>query len=160
MAADLLARVCAEIEGRLAELRPAVAEYEELIEAADSLGPASGSASTASARSATRARPAIKAKAPRAAREAAQPHAAKEAQPSAARGAAQPRAARKPRLGAVELAILAALEHGSHTLAELGVVTAMSTPALREGLRQLLAGGKITRTSREGRAAYALSDSA
>jgi hypothetical protein len=148
MAADLLARVCAEIEGRLSELRPALAEYEELIEAAESLGAAAGSSSSSPAATATRTKPATRIKAPRAARTAAKP-----------RVAAKPRAARKPRMGAVELAIVAALEHGSHTLAELGVVTAMSAPALREGVRKLLAGGKITRTSREGRAAYASSDS-
>jgi hypothetical protein len=65
----------------------------------------------------------------------------------------------KPReqsVGAPELAILAALEHGSHTVAELGVVTAMSGGEIREGARRLLRAGRIVRASREGRAAYAL----
>ena len=55
---------------------------------------------------------------------------------------------------------MAALEHGSHTLAELGMVTAIPQPAIRESLRRLLRAGAITRTTREGRAAYALSSSA
>ena len=37
MAAELLARVRAEIDARLADLRPAVAEYERLLGAADAL---------------------------------------------------------------------------------------------------------------------------
>jgi hypothetical protein len=67
---------------------------------------------------------------------------------------------RKTRLGPVEQAIVAALEHGSHTLGELGIVTAISAAELRGGVRHLLAAGRITRASREGRAAYALSASA
>jgi hypothetical protein len=38
MAADLLERVRAEIDARLAELRPAVVEYERLLGATDMLG--------------------------------------------------------------------------------------------------------------------------
>ena len=34
---DLLARVCAELEQRMAELRPLLEEYERLLEAADTL---------------------------------------------------------------------------------------------------------------------------
>ena len=37
MAVDLLARVRAEIDGRLAELRPFVAEYERLLDASGAL---------------------------------------------------------------------------------------------------------------------------
>lgn len=53
-------------------------------------------------------------------------------------------------------AILAALEHGSHTVAELGVVTALPASEIRESLRRLLAGKAIVKTERDGRAAYAL----
>ena len=63
-------------------------------------------------------------------------------------------------MGASEQAIVAALEHGSHTVSELGVVTAMSGPQIRESLRRLLKARKIARARREGRVAYALVDSA
>lgn len=53
-------------------------------------------------------------------------------------------------------AILAALEHGSHTVAELGVVTALPASEIRESLRRLLAGKAIVKTERDGRTAYAL----
>jgi len=59
-------------------------------------------------------------------------------------------------MGPAEQAIVAALEHGSHTVGELGVVTAMSGSEIREGARGLLKAGKIVRAKREGRAAYAL----
>ncbi len=160
MPADLLARVRAEIVGRLAELRPAVLEYERLLGAAQALAPSPG---------APAARPSSPAPAPPSADERAsgQPsvtEAGKAQAPPTPRPGASARARVRPaaggrrgRIGAVERAIVAALEHGSHTLAELGVVTAMSGPDLREGLRRLLAAGKIVRASREGRAAYALS---
>ncbi|HYB23998.1 MAG TPA: hypothetical protein VED41_09395, partial [Solirubrobacteraceae bacterium] len=77
-----------------------------------------------------------------------------------ATGTARPAAApRRFRMGVVEQAIVAALEHGSHTLAELGVVTAISASELRAGLRRLLAAGKIGRAGREGKTAYVLSAS-
>jgi DNA-binding transcriptional ArsR family regulator len=63
-------------------------------------------------------------------------------------------------MGASEQAIVAALEHGSHTVSELGVVTAMSGPQIRDGLRRLLKAGKIARTRREGRVAYELAGNA
>jgi DNA-binding transcriptional ArsR family regulator len=66
---------------------------------------------------------------------------------------------RAPR-GAAQQAIIAALEHGSHTVSELAVVTAMSGPNIRENLRRLLKAGAVTRAKREGKAAYALSRSA
>ncbi len=123
MAAELLAQVCAEIDARLAELRPSVAEYERLLGAAEAI-----------------------------------PRAAAKPRPSA-----KPRPAarlRKARIGASEQAIVAALEHGSHTVGELGVVTAMSGAEIRESVRRLLRAGRIARARREGRVAYALSDSA
>jgi hypothetical protein len=124
MAADLLAQVRAEIDDRLAELRPAVAEYEQLLGAAGALDEEPRAKPRAAAR---------------------------------ARKAAKPRQAR---IGAGELAIVAALEHGSHTVGELGVVTAMSGAQIRASVRRLLSTGKIARASREGRVAYALADSA
>jgi hypothetical protein len=174
MAADLLTRVGAEIEQRLAALRPAVAEYRRLLGAADALGlgpdgtPVARRAPTTSgqreaerrAQAPSRAsKPPSRASTPPSG--ASTPPQAPARPPAPRRGAAKARAARprQPRLGAVEQAIVAALEHGSHTLGELGVVTAMSAPELRGGVRQLLGAGRIVRSSREGRAAYALSGS-
>jgi hypothetical protein len=53
-------------------------------------------------------------------------------------------------------AILAALEHGSHTPSELAMVTALSPPSVRTNLSRLLARGAVTRITREGKIAYAL----
>ncbi len=53
-------------------------------------------------------------------------------------------------------AILAALEHGSHTPGELAMVTAMSSPAIRTNLGPLLARGAIAKVTREGKVAYTL----
>jgi hypothetical protein len=156
MAADVLARVCAEIDERMAELRPAVAEYQRLLGAADALEPGPEPAPGALARA-----PAVRHESPAAPAKAKPTARARPAgRPSRAaqkRSVAKPR---KTRLGPVEQAIVAALEHGSHTLGELGIVTAISAAELRGGVRHLLAAGRITRASREGRAAYALSASA
>jgi hypothetical protein len=151
MAADLLAQVRAEIDDRLAELRPAVAEYEQLLGAAGALE----SGTHAAAPSARRA---VAVRATAKPRKAATPRAAAKPRSAArARKAAKPRQAR---IGAGELAIVAALEHGSHTVGELGVVTAMSGAQIRASVRRLLSTGKIARASRGGRVAYALADSA
>ncbi|MGO9322564.1 MAG: hypothetical protein ACLQBY_17435 [Solirubrobacteraceae bacterium] len=134
MAADVLARVQGEIDARLRELRPAVAEYERLLGTADALDAEAGARPAAKPARAAKTRPAAR-----------------------ARPAAKP--GRAP-TGAAEQAIVAALEHGSHTVGELGVVTAMSGGEIREGVRRLLKAGKVARAKREGRAAYALSGSA
>ena len=119
MPADLLTRVRVEIDARLAELRPALAEHERLLSAADAL---EADAALAHER-----------------------HAAEQLSRDAG-GPASP----------AEEAIAAALEHGSHTLGELVLVTAISGRDIREGLRRLQRAGTITRARREGRAAYAL----
>jgi pyruvate dehydrogenase E2 component (dihydrolipoamide acetyltransferase) len=64
--------------------------------------------------------------------------------------------------GAAAVAILAALEHGSHTVSELAVVTALSGAIINNNLRRLQQVGAITRTKREGdgKAAYALTAAA
>jgi DNA-binding transcriptional ArsR family regulator len=54
-------------------------------------------------------------------------------------------------------AILAALEHGSHTASELATVTGMSSPNVQSSLRRLLRAGVITMIKREGKTAYVLS---
>jgi hypothetical protein len=125
--ADLLARVGREIDERLAQLRPAVDEYQQLLGAFDALESS-----------------------------ATEPTPAEPAAPAKRRAPAKPRG---QALGVPELAIVAALEHGSHTVAELGVVTAMSGAEIREGARRLLRAGRIVKASREGRAAYELSGS-
>ena len=58
----------------------------------------------------------------------------------------------------VRQAILAALEHGSHTIGELVMVTAMSTPEIRAAVSRLARQRKITRVKREGdgKSAFAL----
>ncbi len=61
-----------------------------------------------------------------------------------------------PASGEDQQAILAALEHGSHTVGELMVVTAMTGPTIRDAVKLLSKAGKVTRTTREGKAAYAL----
>lgn len=74
--------------------------------------------------------------------------------------AARPRAAgarERAVRGAAQQAIVAALEHGSHTVSELVVVTAMSAGNIRENLRRLVRAGAVTTAKREGKSAYALS---
>lgn len=127
MSADLLARVRAEIEERMAALRPAVEEYEGLLLAGEELDREAAAARRRGPRgSASRKR------------------AAAAATPSAPHGAA-------------EQAIVAALEHGSHTVGELVLVTAMTGAEIRAGAQRLQRAGAIVRTRREGRVAYALS---
>src|SRR5271154_232904 len=149
MAADVLARVHAEIGARLRELRPAVAEYERLLDAAGAIEAEADAAPVAKAQPVAKARAAGKAKLANAARPVAN-----------TQSAAKVRSSAKPRSAAAspaEQAIVAALEHGSHTVGELGVVTAMSGGEIRDGARLLLKAGKIVRAKRDGRAAYALS---
>lgn len=144
MTDDLLERIQAEIDARCAELRPRVEEYQQLLSAAEALGLPTGEAP----RRATRGAKPAKAKAARKAP-------ASRRKSKAATQGSSPAGSRAPR-GAAQTAILAALEHGSHTVAELGVVTAMSGQNIRENLRKLLGAGTITRAKREGKAAYAL----
>jgi hypothetical protein len=67
-------------------------------------------------------------------------------------------APKRARRGAAAVAILAALEHGSHTVSELTIVTALSGAIINNNLRRLQQAGTITRTKRagDGKAAYAL----
>jgi hypothetical protein len=145
MAADLLARVRTEIDGRLAELRPALAEYERLLDAAAAL-------EAEAALEADAARPARASSAP-----AARPRPHPRRRGSAAR-ATGPAASASP--SPAEEAIVAALEHGSHTVGELGLVTAIPGRDIRQALRGLQRAGTITPARREGRIAYALASAA
>jgi hypothetical protein len=124
MATDLLSEIRSEIDERLEQLRPAVAEYERLLDAAGALdldGAPSVQPRTARKRT-TRKKPAVDA--------------------------------------VVREAILGVLEHGSHTIGELVVVTAMSTTSLNGDLRKLAAEGIVVKTEREGKTAWSLADRA
>jgi MarR family len=183
---DLLSKICDELDARLRELRPLIDEYESLLDAAAALEHASGevgaasggapirvsapSTETASVSGAAPARrrgrppgkrnlvrsaaePALEASADANAETGSNPRAAE--QPAARRSAAAPKRAQR---GAAAVAILAALEHGSHTVSELAIVTALSGAIINNNLRRLQQAGTITRTKREGdgKAAYAL----
>jgi hypothetical protein len=125
--AELLTRVRAEIDGRLAELRPAVAEYERLTGASEALD--------------------TERRAPK-----------RAARGSSTRGSFARRPSPAP--SADQHAIVAALEHGSHTVGELVLVTALPGTSIRAALKPLLKSGAVTRAKREGRLAYALSSTA
>jgi len=176
MSSDVLARVRAEIDARLVQLRPAVAEYERLLDAERALD-ADAAAATDTAKVVRAAKGVRGAKAARAAKAAGGAKLAGGAKAAVAtrsrekqeqkkaparrgrRGSAAgaiKRAASSPN-DASQQAIVAALEHGSHTLGELVLVTAIAASELRQGVRHLQHAGTITRTERDGRAAYALS---
>jgi hypothetical protein len=219
---DLLARVCAEIEQRMTELRPLLDEHERLLEAADTLA----SIEAASSDGAPTAAPAPRAATPR--RGARRPRGSAAGAIELASSAPAPdtqapkpepttSAPRTPRILAgmpslrtqpglsalpslsttpakpapiavetppavfskpaieelepepeperkpaspseVRQAIAAALEHGSHTISELVMVTAMSTTEIRTNLSQLARQRKVVRVKRQGdgKSAFAL----
>jgi hypothetical protein len=153
MTGDLLERIHAEIDARRAALEPRVEEYRQLLSAADALGLPIAPAPHAGKARARTAKPRA-AKTRGKASTAPKPRRTAPAAKAAADAPSAP-PARAPR-GAAQAAILAALEHGSHTVSELGVVTALSAQIIRENLRRLLGTGAITRAKREGKAAYAL----
>jgi DNA-binding transcriptional ArsR family regulator len=119
MASDLLSTIRLELDARLDELRPFLAEYERLLAADASLLSPDRSPS-----------------------------------PGALEQTSEVARAPRPQ-GVARLAILAALEHGSHTVSELTVVTAMSGPNIRKNLRGLLQERAVRKISREGKTAYA-----
>ncbi|HEY4428085.1 MAG TPA: hypothetical protein VGN08_07770 [Solirubrobacteraceae bacterium] len=134
MSDDLLGTIRREIDDRLSELRPAVAEYQRLLEAAGD-----GASRDGRERPATRA---VRGGSPRR---------------KGTRGRAGSPARRRGPRSAGEVAVIAALEHGSHTVSELVVVTALSAANVRESLRRLTRSGAVTKAVRDGRPAYALS---
>jgi hypothetical protein len=140
--ADLLTSIRAEIDARLSQLAPAIAEYERLSTAADALA-AEGRAAT---------RPADR-PVPRPVAPARAPARRTKARPKAARRARKRESAAQSPTGQ---AILAALQHGSHTVAELVMVSALGAPEIRESLRHLRRSKAIVKTDRDGRSAYAL----
>jgi|HubBroStandDraft_3_1064219.scaffolds.fasta_scaffold211328_2 hypothetical protein len=142
MAPDLLSTIRREIDERLNELRPLLAEQEQLLVAAEALlrtRQSEGDADeTADGNSATR-------------EEASE----RQSTRSSRRSSAKPKPGRAVR-GAAREAILGALEHGSHTVGELVVVTAMSGPNINGNLRRMEAEGVVVKAEREGKAAWAL----
>ncbi len=227
---DLLARVCAEIEQRMTELRPLLEEHERLLEAADTLASIEATASDdppAAAPARTRRRGArdqskigrrgsaagaieLASSAPAPATSAPEPTRAAPREPRILPGMpslrtqsgpdtltslsttlahsvtapietpparpepgipepaieelepAEPEVEHKPASPSeVRLAIVAALEHGSHTISELVMVTAMSTTEIRTNLSQLARQRKVMRVKRQGdgKSAFALPSS-
>jgi hypothetical protein len=151
MAADLLSTICREIDERLSELRLRLAEYEQLLVAADALV-------VAGAPAAAPATPEIVPDTPRRAVPA-KPGKVRVGRPRKVVSEAAPEANAKPARaarGAAREAILGALDHGSHTVGELVVVTAMSTANINGNLRRLVVEGAVVKTEREGKTAYAL----
>ncbi len=189
MAPDLLSTICREIDERLNELRPLLAEREQLLVAADALVaadheervPEVKETSPRGDRGRRRVGPARRGSAAGAIKRVAAgptgaevegeigedspaPFQAKELQiakkprrvaSKPKENAPKPKADRAAR-GAAREAILGALEHGSHTVGELAVVTAMSGPNINGNLRRLAAEGVVVKAEREGKAAWAL----
>jgi hypothetical protein len=152
--ADLLTSIRAEIDARLAELAPAIAEYERLSTAAGALTAEGRAASRSAARSAPQT-PAPSARA--STKRVSTKKSARPKRPARRRGiSARARKREDIAHSPTGQAILAALEHGSHTLAELVLVTALPASDIREALRPLRTHGAIVKTERDGRAAYAL----
>jgi hypothetical protein len=166
---DLLTRIRGELDARLRELRPLLAEYERLLVAASALDDAGedGEETPASvpAPIPTRGRPRGK-RAPARAKQARAKQARASTAPVSAPASSAPRwaggvpkpAPTRAQRGATGVAILAALEHGSHTASELVIVTAIGGPIIHNNLRRLQQAGAVTRTKRagDGKAAYAL----
>jgi DNA-binding transcriptional ArsR family regulator len=151
MASDLLSAICAEIDMRMKELRPSLAEYERLLTAADALVTNGGQPVGRVASRPARARQATRGSAAGAIERAAgTPPRLGKPKPKVKPGRAQRGAARE--------AILAALGHGSHTVGELVVVTAMSAPSVNGNLRRMTSEGIVVKTEREGKTAYALAE--
>jgi hypothetical protein len=174
MAPDMLSTIRAEIAERMDLLRPLLAEHEQLLVAVEALeathgegsggDPARNGAARPRTRRAKRAEAAASAvvDAPNGALEGDPAETVSEKAPRAATKRSAGKTGAKPARavrGAAREAILGALEHGSHTVGELAVVTAMSGPNINGNLRRLAAEGVVVKTEREGKAAWALSES-
>jgi hypothetical protein len=153
MGTDLLSDIRREIDARLAQLRPALAEYEQLLQAADALGIELDATPARRVRgwqtTPKRMAPARRS-APRTPSSTVRAAASGERKP-----APRSRGGRAVR-GATREAILGVLEHGSHTVGELAVVTAMSAASLNGNLRKLASEGLVQKTRREGKVAWSL----
>jgi hypothetical protein len=169
MAPDLLSTIRAEIAERMDGLLPLLAERERLLVAAEALEAARANAAQADVAThgvtAPRSRRTKRAEAQPEVSQAATGvvHDGVSAASEPASEAKRPRTSAKPggkavraARGAAREAILAALEHGSHTVGELSVVTAMSVANINGNLRRLVAEGLVVKTAREGKTAWSL----
>jgi hypothetical protein len=163
MAPDLLASIRDELDARLNELRPLLPEYERLLAAAaalDAQAAAQPSAENGAAPVSRKnaAAPVSRKPAKRATR------AARVAKPKTGGGrvilprSAKARSTKQQSgpLSRTQKAILAALEHGSHTPSELVTVSAIGSSEIRTQLSRLLESGKIARINRDSKIAYEL----
>src|SRR4029077_20978912 len=155
MAADLLTTIRVEIDDRLNELRPLLAEYEQLLSAADALAAEGSSVFEPPVRKTIKRRT----RRTTAARTTAAPTTAASASAptttTAKAGRPSSKRERTPH-SATGQAIVAALEHGSHTVSELGVATALSASEIRAARSPLRKKKAIVKTDRDGKTAYAL----
>lgn len=161
MATDLLSTICREIDERLAELRPFLAERQRLLVAADALVEAGQAGVEVESQPAAASTP-VKRPRRSSTKPKTKPKSESAPQPAPkSEGSEAPQSKAKPERaarGAARDAILGALEHGSHTVSELVVVTAMSAPNINGNLRRLEAEGVVVKAEREGKAAWALVD--
>jgi hypothetical protein len=178
MASDLLARIGTELDARIEELRPRALEYERLHAAAESLGTAQQTPDApilakprakkvttkmAFAKKTTTKPAAVKKPAAKRTQRTSRGSTAGalEQAVSGASAAKQPRKARRRvSIGRYEQAVLDALEHGSHTVGELVMVTAMGAKDIRGGVSRLLGDKGIVKVDRGGKTAYALPSAA
>jgi hypothetical protein len=148
----LLDRMQQEISDRLDQLRPFVEESKRLEVAAAALEGVPGTTpimrTPPAARSATGSRPAVEI--PVKASPVRRPRHAK-----VRRKVGSPRR-KRPALSANQRAIVAALEHGAHTVRELVTVTGMGDQTARNNVKGLIVLEKVVKTERGGKAAYAL----
>ncbi|MGA9285791.1 MAG: helix-turn-helix domain-containing protein [Solirubrobacteraceae bacterium] len=159
MATDLLSTICREIDERLNELRPLLAERQRLLVAAEALVEAGQDGTEIGAQPA--GDPTVDSRAVGVSVKRSRQSAPKPKLKSKPKSESAPQPEAKPERaarGAAREAILGALEHGSHTVGELAVVTAMSGPNINGNLRRLEAEGVVVKAEREGKAAWALVD--
>lgn len=191
MGSELLSDIRSEIEARLAQLRPAVEEYERLLAAAEVIehdsasrppadeavdhggGRASGFAPAEAIDHGERTSDSAGPEASdhgrasdlapdglvrRAGEEASLPSNGNGTAPPGRERRAPGRAGRAKGSddGALREAIVAALEHGSHTPAELAVVTGEGTVQVNRELRRLDGAGLVAKSEREGKLAWSL----
>jgi hypothetical protein len=147
---DLLERIRAEIDERMSELLPQVEEHRRLLAAAASLEIDEGASTQQVKRSHTSTK--------RAAEPNKAPAKARRASTTRRRASVKLPTSGRPRAqrNATQQAIEAALEHGSHTLSELVLVTAIEARPIRAQLSRLQRSGVIGKVRREGKAAYSL----
>lgn len=159
MASDLIRKISSEIEGRLADVRPFVVEYERLKAAIETLATVDSSAvADVAAQDGSLRTPARR---PSSRSRSSARGATKRAASSSSKAAkAQRQKPRRRELSATGRAVLDALDHGSHTVSELVMVTAISAREIRSGVRRLLEDDAIVKVDRDGKAAYTLASRA